>query len=175
MKLGQPRQQIIAESNSRHLRKIHRREWWLWGTTVVITLLLTLALVTFTFPRFHSFTDEFYWFNLGQSVRALAALVFLFDVHMIYQQVQIHRIRRELAERDELFRLISENAADMIALVDMSGRRLYNSPAYQKVLGYSREQLDSSSGFDQIHPDDRQRVMQAAEKARRTGRGERLE
>jgi PAS domain S-box-containing protein len=62
----------------------------------------------------------------------------------------------------------------MIAVVDASGRRLYNSPSYQKVLGYSAEELKSSS-LEQIHPDDRERVIQAAEKARVTGRGERLE
>jgi PAS domain S-box-containing protein len=63
----------------------------------------------------------------------------------------------------------------MIAVVDNGGRRLYNSPAYQKVLGYSAEELSSSSSFDQIHPSDRERVVQAAEKAHLTGRGQRLE
>jgi PAS domain-containing protein len=41
-------------------------------------------------------------------------------------------IRRALAERDQLFQLITENAADLIAVVDTQGRRLYNSPAYQR-------------------------------------------
>ena len=72
----------------------------------------------------------------------------------------------QLAERDQLFQLISENAADMIALVDSDGRRLYNSPAYQKVPGYSPEDLKNTSSFERIHPDDRLRVVKAAEKAR---------
>jgi PAS domain S-box-containing protein len=63
----------------------------------------------------------------------------------------------------------------MIALVDSDGRRLYNSPAYLKVLGYSPEDLKNTSSFEQIHPDDRPRVVKAAEKARQTGGGERLE
>src|SRR5437667_7463 len=73
------------------------------------------------------------------------------------------------------FQLISENAADMIAVVASDGRRLYNSPAYQKILGYSQEELKATSSLEQIHPNDRQRVLEAAEKARCTGRGERLE
>ena len=81
--------------------------------------------------------------------------------YTIYQHLQLHRIRRQLAERDQLFQLISENAADMIALVDSDGRRLYNSPAYQKVLGYSPEDLKNTSSFEQIHPDDRLRVVKA--------------
>jgi len=46
----------------------------------------------------------------------------------------------------------------MIAVVDMEGRRLYNSLSYQKALGYSPEELQASSSFEQIHPDDRDRV-----------------
>jgi len=80
-----------------------------------------LALASFSFPGLHILDDESYWFNLAQGVKALAGLVFLFDIYIVYQQIQIHRVRRKLAERDELFRLISEHAADMIALVDMEG------------------------------------------------------
>lgn len=166
---------IGASRTLRQVGKIQGREWWLWSFAVTITLLLTLALISFSLPRFHTLADESYWFNLGQAVRALAGLVLLFDIYTMYQQIQIHRVRRELAERDELFRLISENAADMIALVDLEGHRLYNSPAYEKVLGYSPEQLSSTSAFEQIHPDDRERVKQAAGKARLTGVGQRLE
>jgi PAS domain S-box-containing protein len=128
-----------------------------------------------TFPSFRWNKDAQYWFDLREWVRGLAALVLLFDFYTIYQHLQLHRIRRQLAERDQLFQLISENAADMIALVDSDGRRLYNSPAYQKVLGYSPEDLKNTSSFEQIHPDDRLRVVKAAEKARQTGCGERLE
>ena len=114
------------------------------------------------------------WFDLKQAVRGLAALVLIFDIYTLYQHLQLQRIRRALAERDQLFQLITENAADMIGVVDTEGRRVYNSPAYQKVLGYTAEELNTSS-LDQIHPDDQQRVLEAGQKARSTGRGERLE
>ena len=65
----------------------------------------------------------------------------LFDIYTLYQHMQLQRIRRRLAERDQLFQLITENAADMIAVVDGAGKRIYNSPAYQHVLGYSAEEL----------------------------------
>ena len=63
----------------------------------------------------------------------------------------------------------------MIAVVDRDGHRLYNSPAYQKILGYCQDELSTTSPVEQIHPDDRTRVFEAAQKARLTGRGERLE
>jgi PAS domain S-box-containing protein len=155
--------------------RIEGREWWLWGFAIAVTLALTLGIISFTFPWFNRDADASYWFDLREWVRGLAALVLLFDFYAVYQNLQLHRIRRQLAEQDQLFQLISENAADMIALVDSDGRRLYNSPAYQRVLGYSPEDLKETSSIEQIHPDDRPRVLQAAEKARLSGQGERVE
>src|SRR5271155_4429290 len=167
--------QNSPEAIPTQMRQIEGREWWLWGFAVAVTLALTLGIVSFTFPWFRWDRDASYWFGFKEGGSGLAAPVLLFDFYTIYQHFQLHRIRRQLAERDQLFQLISENAADMIALVGSDGRRLYNSPAYQKVLGYSPEDLKSTSSFEQIHPDDRPRVAQAAEKARRSGQGERVE
>ena len=167
--------QNSPEAIPTQMRQIEGREWWLWGFAIAVTLALTLGIVSFTFPWFRWDKDASYWFDLREWVRGLAALVLLFDFYTVYQHFQLHRIRRQLAERDQLFQLISENAADMIALVGSDGRRLYNSPAYQKVLGYSPEDLKDSSSFDQIHPDDRPRVLKAAEQARLTGHGEPME
>jgi PAS domain S-box-containing protein len=158
-----------------HMRQVEGREWWLWGFAVAVTLVLTFGILSLTFPGFHLPTDRIYTLSLKEWVRGLAALVLLFDIYTIYQHLQLQRMRRRLAERDRLFQLISENAADMIALVGPDGQRLYNSPAYFKILGYTAEELSATSPVEQIHPDDRDRVLEAAEKARRTGRGELLE
>jgi len=83
-----------------------------------------------------------------------------------YQQVRIFRIYREAKKKEEIFQVVTENAADMIALVDVKGRRLYNSPAYKRILGYSPAELSETSAFEQIHPDDRFRVLDAAREAR---------
>ncbi len=93
----------------------------------------------------------------------------------LYQQVWIYRIKRNFKKREELFQIVTENAADMIALVDVKGRRLYNSPAYKRILGYSAAELGETSAFEQIHPDDRFRVLEAAREARESGVGKRLE
>jgi len=157
------------------IREVEGREWWLWGSAVAVTLVLTVGIFSLTFPGLHQATDSVYLLNLREWVRGLAALVLLFDIYTIYQQRQLQRIRRRLAEREQLFQLITENAADMIAVIDRNGQRLYNSPAYQKILGYGPEELAGTSSVDQIHPDDRARVQEASAKARSTGRGERLE
>lgn len=134
-----------------------------------------IGLLSFFLPNSRIHGDDYSSNVLPQVIRGLVGLVFLFDLYTIYQHLLIHRIRRRLVEREELFHLISENAADMIAVVDMEGHRLFNSLSYKKVLGYSPEELQASSGFEQIHPDDRERVRKAAEDARRSGIGETLE
>jgi len=155
--------------------QIESREWWLWGFAVTVTLALTAGIAFLTVFGDHAPASALYWIELKDSVRGLAAFVLLFDIYTLYQHLQLQQVRRKLSEKDELFQLISENAADMIALVDSAGNRLYNSPAYQKVLGYSVDDLSSGSSFDQIHPSDRERVSAAAAKAHATGRGQRLE
>jgi PAS domain S-box-containing protein len=164
-----------TESKSLTLsRKLEGREWWLWGFAVAVTLVLTVGIISLTFPQFRP-DSENYWIDLKSWVRALACLVLLFDIYTIYQQLLLQRIRRKLAEQDRLFQVITENAADMIAVIDPDGRRIYNSPSYEKVLGYSPEELQSTSSIEQVHPEDRSRLVEAAAKARLTGRGERLE
>ena len=158
-----------------NFRRIERREWWLWAAAAIVTLLLTIGLASFLLPNTHSHKD-FYSLNvLPQAIRGLIGLVFLFDLYTVYQHLLIYRIRRQLVEREELFHLISENAADMIAVVDMEGRRIYNSLSHQKALGYSPEELQTFSPFEQIHPDDHDRVKKAAEDARLSGTGKTLE
>ena len=156
-------------------RHIESREWWLWGLAVTVTLVLTLGIVSLTFFQLHPPTEGGYWSDLREWVRGLACVVLLFDIYTLYQHLQLQRIRRRLAERDQLFQLITENAADMIAVVDETGRRIYNSPAYERILGYSTAELKATSALEQIHPDDRQRVLAASQKAQSTGQGQRLE
>lgn len=84
------------------------------------------------------------------------------------------RANEALRRSEEQFRLIMENLADLVAVVDLQGRRLYNSPSYQGILGNPGKLLGSSS-FDQIHPEDQGRVRAAFEDTVRTGVGHRLE
>jgi two-component system, cell cycle sensor histidine kinase and response regulator CckA len=158
-----------TETIGANIGRIERREWFLWTAAVFVTLLLTVGLASFLLRE----DDPLPAFP--QAVRGLIGLVLIFDIYTLYQQLQIHRMRRRLIRGEELFRLISENAADMIAVVDMEGRRVFNSFSYERVLGYSLEELQKSSSFEQIHPEDREKVAQAAEEARRTGVGKPLE
>ena len=163
-------------SISRHenWRSIERRQWWLSSTGIVVSLLLTLGIVSVVLPEIIPGLEP-YSVDTSVAVHGLVGLILLFDLYVIFQQVQLFRVRKQIAEREELFRLITENAADMIAVVDGSGNRLYNSPSYQKILGYSPEELKQTKGVDQIHPDDREKVIEAAGEAKRSGTGRSIE
>ncbi|MGA9117570.1 MAG: PAS domain S-box protein [Bacteroidota bacterium] len=74
----------------------------------------------------------------------------------------------------ELFRLVAENVGDLVAVLDLDGRRLYNSPSYAAVLG-SGGAAPGSDSFREIHPDDRDRIRELFRETVRTGEGRRAE
>ena len=150
-----------------------RRKWRSGIPVQVGVLLLTLGLVVcaFAFLRGHSNTPPgLWWIAWG-----LLGLVLVLGAYAIYQQAHNDQLQREWCDELMLFRLIRENAADMIAVVDVNGHRLYNSPSYEKILGYAPGELLRTDSFEQIHPEDRQLVKEAAKQARESGQGRRLE
>lgn len=86
-----------------------------------------------------------------------------------------HRLPDDvLYENEELFRTITENVSDLIAMLDPRGRRIYNSPSYHKIFGKEGLQIGSDT-FSEIHPEDRERIRKIFRKTVKTGIGERSE
>jgi diguanylate cyclase (GGDEF)-like protein/PAS domain S-box-containing protein len=61
---------------------------------------------------------------------------------------------RRPADSESLYRLLADNATDMIVLLDLDGTRTYASPACRAILGYEPEQLVGISTFSFVYPDD---------------------
>ena len=78
---------------------------------------------------------------------------------------------RLLRESDDLFRLILENMDDLIAVLDINGERVYNSPGYYRIL------KDNTAGdsFTHVHPEDRNRIKVLFRQVVQTGAGGRTE
>lgn len=88
--------------------------------------------------------------------------------------VERKSIERKLREREEFFRLISENVTDLIAVVDADGKRIYNSPSYSTVLGRD-EKLAGTNAFEDIHPEDRDSIRNVFSDVIASGQGRRAE
>jgi two-component system cell cycle sensor histidine kinase/response regulator CckA len=67
----------------------------------------------------------------------------------------------ELGRREKYFRAVTENALDIISLLDERGVFKFNSPSVRRVLGYDPQELIGQSAFALCHPEDRARVMAA--------------
>src|ERR1700722_17477583 len=175
MKVPKPSRPGNAQSLRVGLRREGRRQWWLSFSGVLVTLILTLGIVFLSFTLFVPERELWDVLNINLVIHALVGMVIIFVVYVVYQQLQIHRFRMHVLAQEELFSVIGENAADMIAVVTVNGERLYNSPSYEKLLGYTPEDLEKTSAYEQIHPDDQKAVKLAAEEAKTTGLGRRIE
>jgi len=83
------------------IRQIQRRQWQLWSSAVLITLLLALGIASFAFPGILAQAEEHSWIYFDQAVRGLVGLVLIFNVYAVYQQLQLHRIQQQLSDQVE--------------------------------------------------------------------------
>src|SRR5215216_1313258 len=69
------------------------------------------------------------------------------------------------------YRTLTQNSSDLVTLMEATGIVRYQSPAIERMLGYSSEELLGKNAFDYVHPDDLQRVVMAfAEIVKNPGR-----
>jgi diguanylate cyclase (GGDEF)-like protein/PAS domain S-box-containing protein len=69
------------------------------------------------------------------------------------------RTERALRERETRYRLLADNIADIVILLDGRGLLLYVSPSVEPILGRHGSDLVGTSCLDLVHPDDKERVM----------------
>lgn len=92
-------QGVQPEAFRENLRRLDRRQWWLWSSTVLVLILLTIAVASFAFPAMLSREDGTYSFYVNQSVRALVGVVLVFAVYLVYQQTMIMRMRNQMSDQ----------------------------------------------------------------------------
>ncbi|MFA4919537.1 MAG: PAS domain S-box protein [Thermodesulfovibrionales bacterium] len=69
------------------------------------------------------------------------------------------RTEEEVRRSEEYFRLLTENALDIITILEADWTIRYASPSLEQVLQYKRESLIGTHFFEFIHPDDLPDVM----------------
>ena len=65
----------------------------------------------------------------------------------------------KLKESEARFRSITENAFDMVSLLDLEGRYTYCNPSFHLSLGYEASELVGRRAVDLLHPEDRDRFQ----------------
>jgi diguanylate cyclase (GGDEF)-like protein len=121
---------LAPDAFRENLRKLDRRQWWLWSSAVLVLVLLTIAVASLAFPAMlnaQTVEHDFYSFYLNQAVRALVGIVLVFAVYVVYQQTMIIRMRNTLA--DQIHNLakvqtLTDEVYKLAALDQLTG--LYN-------------------------------------------------
>ena len=117
---------VHPEQIRAHLRNLGRRQMWLGSTMVGVLLLVTIGVASFAFPSLLK-TDQQYGFYLDLGIRALVGFVLIFSVYVIYQQLQISRMRDQIASQVDCLAKVETLASEvykLAALDQLTG--LYN-------------------------------------------------
>jgi len=111
----------------KELEKLERRDWWLWSLAVVVMLLLTVTVVSMSFPALIKIDDPFFQYSLNRAIKGLIGLVLIFNGYTIYQQWTIKKLRRQFSAQLSVMGRLEDRAAELhrLATIDaLTG--LYN-------------------------------------------------
>ena len=84
------------------------------------------------------------------------------------QSRKLRDTREALRQREEHYRIITENAGDLIAMLDAAGRWVYANPAYRRLLPEAALEIGADA-LAHLHPEDRDATRALLEKAIQTG------
>jgi PAS domain S-box-containing protein len=107
----------------------------------------TITLETASGPRIYEYS--LHPIPGGEGRDEVAAVVFT-----MRDFTEQRRAEDALRESEEKYRLLAENATDMISRHDPAGVFLYVSPACKRLLGYEPEELVGRSAYELIYRDD---------------------
>ena len=75
------------------------------------------------------------------------------------------QLKLDLAEKDSLYRLVSENSSDLIAIHEPDGRYKFVAPSSKDLIGYKASELIGKNPYDFIHKEDIPRLQQGPHSA----------
>ena len=88
---------LRAQQAESSLRKIARREWWLWFSAFFVATLSALAFLLSSFPSFFRHSEHFYEIRSDQARWGILCLLLLFNGWMLYRQWSFRRQRKQLS------------------------------------------------------------------------------
>ena len=117
---------------------------------------------------------------LGEGDKQIPVLVHFSPIEVKGEVVGVYATLKDMTVLDKMvsqyieienrFRIIAENAHDVIVLMDHKGEAIYVSPSSKRVYGLDPEEYLAKPPFDNVHPDDipqmRKAYSQAVEEAK---------
>lgn len=88
-----------GQALAREFQRMQKRDWWLWGYSLFVLLLLAFTVTFFFFPAVRTGVETIFKIKMVDVVFGLIALVVLFNVYAVSQAILIRRLRRQLAEK----------------------------------------------------------------------------
>src|SRR5258707_1947504 len=89
-----------AQQAEASLRQLGRREWWLWLSALLVSLLSTTAFVLTAIPSYFRHSEHFYEIRSDQARWGILCLLLLFNGWLVCRQWRFRRRRRELSRGD---------------------------------------------------------------------------
>ena len=81
------------------------------------------------------------------------------------------RVEESLHAREKRFRILIENASDVITTINAEATFLYQSPSVERLLGYKPDEMLGRNALEYVHPDDHAKVVAAIREVLSTPQG----
>lgn len=151
---------VASRQTEFDLVALSRREWWLWFSAAIVTLLSTGAFLLTAFPRFFQHREHFYEMGADQSRWGILCLLLLFNAWMVYRQRGFRRLRKRMSGHSlngEHVASLSESAG-----LDLATGLLNRAAAEQqlgKEIGCAKRQ-NTSLSLATLHIEDAAQLAQ---------------
>lgn len=98
--------------------------------------------------------------DLERRVADRSAELLRSNAELVNEIQERRRIEATLQASERRFRALIEQSSDMVALLDRSGGITYGSPAAERVLGFSADDIVGHNALEFIHPNDHEEQAQ---------------
>lgn len=89
---------LRAWQYSARLRDLQRRDWWIWGLSMLVLVALTGAVISLSLPQILQDRKTVLGGGVFETVLGLVLMIVLFIGYLTYERMLISRLRFELAE-----------------------------------------------------------------------------
>src|SRR5258708_14643768 len=136
-----------AQQAEAGLRQLGRREWWLWLSAVLVSVLATTAFVLDAIPSYFRHREHFYEIRSDQARWGILCLVLLFNGWLVYRQWMFRRRRRELSGNGAGREMLTGQIPESSSIDEVTGlhTRAFIEQQLGKEIGRAKRQNSSLS------------------------------